>query len=74
MSASWVPKNYHDDYREALMKLIEKKEKGIPVKVKTTHTKSEAKIIDFMSLLKKSIANKKVSPAQKSSHNRRKAT
>ena len=72
MSSKWNPKAYHDDYREVLMKLIEKKEKGIAVKVKSTTPKEGAKVIDFMSLLKKSIAAKKGKAAAKS-HSHKKA-
>lgn len=67
MSSKWKPESYHDDYRDALMKLIEKKEKGITVSVKKPKKKPEAKVIDFMALLKKSIAEKGThkKPAQK---------
>lgn len=73
MSSKWNPKTYHDDYRDALMKLIEKKEKGIPIKIKTTSVKTGANVIDFMSLLKKSIADKKTKAAKKPYHPGKKA-
>lgn len=72
MTSTWKPKTYHDDYREALMKLIEKKEKGLPIKVKTVPVR-EAKVIDFMSLLKKSIAEKKAKESKKPLHKKRAA-
>lgn len=66
MSEKWNPKQYHDDYREALMKWIEQK---------TTHGKTKrtkksadeeipAKTLDFMAALKKSLANAKRTPAK----------
>ena len=58
MSAKWKPDTYHDDYRDALMKLIEKKEKGLTISVKKPKKQPEGKVIDFMALLKKSIAEK----------------
>lgn len=64
MSAEWKPEQYHDDYRQALLELIKKKEKGLPVEVKTAK-KPEAKVIDFMSLLKKSVEEKKGGKASK---------
>lgn len=59
MSTKWNPNQYHDDYREALLKIIEKKEKGIPIKEPPKAEKPSAKVIDFMALLKKSVEEQK---------------
>lgn len=58
MTVKWDPKKYHDDYREALMKWIEKKAKSghIPLPSKTKEKEGKgAEIVDFMELLKKSL-------------------
>lgn len=58
MTTTWNPKAYHDDYREALLEWIKKKEKGVKPKA-LPKAKPGAKVIDFMQLLQKSIAEKK---------------
>lgn len=61
MTSKWNPKKYHDEYRDLLMSWIEKKLHGktvSPPKGKVKERKESAKVIDFMSLLKKSIAEK----------------
>lgn len=65
MTENWNPAQYHDDYRDTLMKWIEARTK----QGKTTHAKKSAvreeeptKTLDFMSALKKSLANAKRTP------------
>lgn len=62
MSGKWNPKEYHDENKALLHKWIEKKIKtGSSVKAEEPEIKPKAKpgkIIDFMSLLKKSIEEK----------------
>ncbi|MCL9683639.1 Ku protein [Legionella maioricensis] len=70
MSHPWKPEQYHDEYREALMNWIESKYKS-NTKTQTKKTASRRQknddVIDFMSLLKNSLKNKKVSkPVKKS--------
>lgn len=68
MTVKWQPKKYHDDYRESLMKWIEKKAKlgkiPLPAKQKEKEPAS-AKVIDFMDLLKKSIKKNAPKKARK---------
>ena len=56
MTVKWSPEMYHDDYREAVMKLIEEKvahgEKGLPTARKT---RKPTNVIDLVSVLQKSI-------------------
>lgn len=63
MTVAWDPSRYHDDYREILMKWIEEKTKSKGKKKTTESDKSKkivkSKVIDFMTLLKKSIKEKK---------------
>ena len=60
MSTKWEPKRYHDEYRDALMKWIDKKSKttqsrkSTPAAVKEEKT-GTGKVIDMMGLLKKSV-------------------
>ncbi|HEU6447234.1 MAG TPA: Ku protein [Verrucomicrobiae bacterium] len=56
MTAKWSPEMYHDDYREAVMKLIEEKiahgEHDLP---KTKKSRPATNVIDLVSVLQKSI-------------------
>jgi len=57
MSAKWEPKNYHDDYKEGLEKLIEKKVasggEDLPV---PRRTKKPTAALDLVSILQQSIS------------------
>jgi DNA end-binding protein Ku len=55
--APFRPEKYHDEYQERVKKLIESKEKGTaaPKPEKTTRL---APVVDLMTALKQSIANK----------------
>lgn len=58
MSGKWNPQKYHNDYQESLLKIISKKQKGIPIKARKPEKLTSAKVIDFMPLLQKSISEK----------------
>lgn len=63
MAASWEPEQYHDTYHEDLMKLIEKRIKAGRTEVVTEPEEEEekprqAEVIDLMTLLKRSVAEK----------------
>jgi DNA end-binding protein Ku len=69
MTTKWDPADYHDEYRDVLMKLIEKK-------IKTGQTEAiemdeeeepdeEPKTIDFMEVLKQSVAHTSKGRAKK---------
>jgi len=71
MASPWKPSDYRDDYRARLHKVIEKrmKSKGL---VKPPETEEETavedtttNVVDFMALLKQSIAGNKRTPAAK---------
>ncbi len=80
MSGEWDPKKYKDEYKDALMDVIEKKAAsgGKDVKTKKTKGTRPTNVIDLVSVLKKSLqqhgsrAKKKV-PAKASSKAPRKA-
>ncbi|CAM0999838.1 Ku protein [Rhodanobacter sp. Root179] len=71
MSDEWNPAEYRDEFRDRLRKVIEKrmKSKGVV----TTESEDEAdmpenattNVVDFMSLLQKSLASNKRTPAKK---------
>ncbi len=69
MTTTWKPEHYKDEYHDALLKLIEEKASS-GKKAATKKSKSPAikqtNVVDFMELLKKSIKQKKKTPA--SSH------
>jgi DNA end-binding protein Ku len=57
MSAKWNPEKYHDDYREALMEVIEEKVEagGKEIEEKPKPTKAPTKVIDLVSVLQQSL-------------------
>ena len=61
MTMRWDPKEYHDTYREDLMKMIEDKARGHLKEAPKARRPREAEVIDFASLLEKSLAARKKS-------------
>src|SRR2546428_6025736 len=57
MSSKWNPEKYKDDYREALMEVIEKKFEagGKEIEEKPKKTPKPTKVIDLVSVLQKSL-------------------
>jgi DNA end-binding protein Ku len=58
MSSKWDPEKYHDDYKEAVMEVIEKKvaSGGKSLPVEKGHKRAATNVIDLMEVLKKSLA------------------
>jgi DNA end-binding protein Ku len=68
MSADWRPDDYRDEYRERLSAIIEKRLEGVAVSKEEDEVVREdaaTNVVDFESLLKKSIADNKRTPAKK---------
>jgi DNA end-binding protein Ku len=68
MSADWRPDDYRDEYRERLSAIIEKRLEGVTVSKEEDEVVREdaaTNVVDFESLLKKSIADNKRTPAKK---------
>lgn len=63
LSTKFKPEDYEDTYIEDLKKIIEAKSKGKKPKAKGTKKKESAEIVDMMTLLKKSLKEKKKSAA-----------
>jgi DNA end-binding protein Ku len=60
MTMKWKPDEYHDTYRDDLMKMIEEKAAGhVKEAPKSKRAPREAEVIDFASLLEKSLAARK---------------
>ena len=74
MSSKWNPEKYKDDYREALMEVIEEKVEagGKEIKEKPKKTPQPTKVIDLVSVLQKSLeqtgAKKKVTAKSRRKH------
>ncbi|WP_171966921.1 Ku protein [Stenotrophomonas bentonitica] len=71
MAGEWKPDEYHDEFRERLQTLLTKriKSKGGTTTVEDEPAPSEdatTNVVDFMSLLQKSLDAKKRTPAKKS--------
>lgn len=69
MSGKWEPDGYHDEFRERLQAIIKKrvKSKGNLAKVvedTPEHEDAATNVVDFMSLLQKSLDSKKRTPAK----------
>jgi DNA end-binding protein Ku len=58
MSAKWDPEKYHDDYREALLEVIEEKVEsgGKELEEKPKEKKPSTKVIDLVAVLQQSLA------------------
>jgi DNA end-binding protein Ku len=58
MSAKWDPEKYHDDYREAVMKVIEEKVEhgGEEIEEKPKKAPKPTKVIDLVAVLQQSLA------------------
>ncbi|MGE5094433.1 MAG: Ku protein [Betaproteobacteria bacterium] len=56
MVMKWDPGEYHDTYRDDLLKLIEEKAEGRLERAPKPRKQKEAEVIDFASLLEKSLA------------------
>ena len=71
MSGEWKPGNYKDEFRERLHKVIAKRMKSAGAISKrepegeSTHEDAATNVVDFMSLLEKSLASNKRTPARK---------
>jgi DNA end-binding protein Ku len=68
MSSQWNPKEYKDEFRERLQKAIAKrmKSKGVVTPaVEEEPEETSTNVVDFMDLLRKSLASNKRTPAKK---------
>lgn len=79
MSSKWDPEKYHDDYREALMEVIEEKVEsgGKEIEEKPKEKKPSTKVIDLVAVLQESLAQakgaKKKSASKKTKHHKKAA-
>jgi DNA end-binding protein Ku len=73
MSSKWEPEKYHDDYREAVMKVIEEKVEhgGEEIEEKPKKAPKPTKVIDLVSVLQQSL--EKAGAAKKSTGHKRAA-
>jgi DNA end-binding protein Ku len=70
MSAKWNPEKYKDDYREALMDVIEEKVEsgGKEIEEKPRPKKAPSKVIDLVAVLQQSLAESKGTKKSKAKH------
>ncbi len=77
MTTEWNPAEHHDEYREVLMKLIEKKIKSGKTEAidveEAEEDEEEVQTINFMDVLKKSVASASGSPKKRAAPTKRKA-
>ena len=59
MTMAWNPKEFHDTYRDDLLKLIEEKAAGHTRRMPKAHAPREAEVIDFAKLLEQSLSARK---------------
>ena len=73
MSSKWDPEKYHDDYREAVMKVIEEKVEhgGEEIEEKPKKAPKPTKVIDLVSVLQQSL--EKASTGRKTTGRKRPA-
>jgi DNA end-binding protein Ku len=80
MSSKWDPEKYKDDYRDALMEVIEEKVEsgGKEIEEKPKEKKTSTKVIDLVAVLQESLkaqtaGRKKKSAPKKTKHHAKKA-
>lgn len=79
MTSKWDPEKYKDDYREALMEVIEEKVEsgGEEIEEKPKEKKTPTKVIDLVAVLQESLkaqgGGKKKSAAKKAKHHKKAA-
>jgi DNA end-binding protein Ku len=79
MSSKWDPEKYKDDYREALLEVIEEKVEsgGEEIEEKPKEKKAATKVIDLVAVLQESLkaqgGGKKKSAAKKAKHHKKAA-
>lgn len=80
MTSKWDPEKYHDDYREALMEVIEEKVEsgGKEIEEKPKAKKESTKVIDLVAVLQESLeksrgVKKRRGPKRATKHHARKA-
>ena len=61
LTAEWNPEQFHDEYREALLGIVEKKIAGEEIEV--APQEAPAKVVDLMEALKASVAAAKTGEA-----------
>jgi DNA end-binding protein Ku len=73
MTSKWDPEKYHDDYRQAVMKVIEEKVEhgGEEIEEKPKKAPKPTKVIDLVSVLQQSL--EKAGGGKKASHSKRAA-
>ncbi len=71
MSAKWDPEKYHDDYKEAVMKVIEEKVEhgGEDIDEKPKKAPKPTKVIDLVEVLQRSLEQ-----SGKASHSKKRST
>ncbi len=76
LSADWEPEEFNDDYREAMLRIVEAKINGEEIEV--VEAEPTAKVVDLMEALKASVAaakkEAKAEPATKTKATARKKT
>ena len=81
MTSKWDPEKYHDDYREALLEVIEEKVEsgGKEIEEKPKPKKESTKVIDLVAVLQESLAKsqgaktKRSAPKRAAKHHAKKA-
>jgi DNA end-binding protein Ku len=72
MAMEWDPAQYHDTYRDDILKMIEAKAEGkVKREPKSKRAPKEAEVIDFASLLERSLASRRKSGESEEAPRRR---
>ena len=66
LAGDFDPEEYHDDYREALLKVVEAKAEGAEVIEQPEAAPAEGKVVDLMEALRRSVEEAKQGRAAKS--------
>ena len=74
LAAKWEPEKYTDEYRDNLMRIIQAKAKGKKITLESPETPRQAKVVDLMERLRRSLAEKGARPAKAGTSTARRKT
>lgn len=65
MTEPWDPEKYHDDYKQALKKVIDEKIKDPDKELPVAKARKPTNVVDLVAVLQESLRNSKPAPAKK---------
>jgi len=73
MEMEWNPKEYRDEYRDDLLKMVKQRAKGAKPVHEAPKAPKETKVIDLMEALRRSVSEKTAKPVTRSASHAKRA-